>query len=53
MITLYSQSELNLISQAEEYDAKYAPLPKIASGSCDKSIKIWEYHDGLERLFED
>lgn len=28
---------------AEEYDTKYAPLPKIATGSCDRYVRIWEF----------
>lgn len=40
------KNEIEILKgQAEDYDAKYAPLPKIASGSCDKSIKIWEYDE--------
>jgi len=36
---------------AEEYNEKYAPLPKFASASCDKTVKIWEYQEGHENKF--
>jgi len=38
---------------AEDYNDKYAPLPRIATGSCDKTIKIWEYReDSQNKLVE-
>jgi protein transport protein SEC13 len=27
-------------------------LPKIATGSCDKSVKIWEYDPNTEKKFK-
>lgn len=36
---------------AEEYNDKYAPLPKFASGSCDKSVKVWEYQENSSNKF--
>ncbi len=37
--------------QAEDYLQKYAPLPRFATASCDKTVKVWTYQDDAPNKF--
>jgi len=34
--------------QAEDYNEKLAPLPRFATAGSDKTVKIWEYNEGIK-----